>query len=699
MADSQKKDRAMKKHALGLFLAFASMLGFAAIAIHHFDLFGVEVPRPEPVAPENVARLNESQGWPDGWKLNQANWFRHASQGTRILPKAWFMNLRQPSISPFAGKLSDPEYLARFGFAPGEKNPELNPDGLPVGFAIENDFDAPYANPPSTGPVVGLTCAACHTGRLSYRGCEAEPPRELRVEGGSAMINLSAFEKAVGLSIFWTLKLPHRFERFAQDVLRENDPDQKEKLRRELQKFLDAGLSTETYIREHDLGGTPGGFGRTDALGLIGNRVFQPLGEENLIVTDAPTNFPPLWDTAWFDWVQYNASIRMPMVRNIGEALGVGAPVNLDDRRGELFDSTVNVENLRRLEDQLGGEEIFQGLQPPRWNDPKVQAVFRRPIETARLPNGEKLYKLLCERCHLPPRDELKGDAERRPHRFDVWVSDPVSKKTFLRVSTHDLQEIGTDPNQALNFYRRVALFRGQTASAALGLYVVTELIRENKYRQLGLNPAQALAFDRFRSNDPVCLNDVFSGKAMKNVIVANLKYKARPLSGIWATPPFLHNGSVPNLDELLSPAAERSKTFHLGTTLFDPIKVGYETVPVRGDFRLDTGLPGNSNLGHEFRNLSLEELESVPEIWSDDPRAKADAQAAEDARWAVVLRTPLDAYLKLSPTARLALIRDATIRALQTCRVKRDHPFKGVLGPLLDAEQRKDLIEYLKSL
>lgn len=46
--------------------------------------------------------------------------------------------------------------------------------------------------------------------------------------------------------------------------------------------------------------------------------------------------------------------------------------------------------------------------------------------------------------------------------------------------------------------------------------------------------------------------------------------YKARPLDGVWATPPFLHNGSVPNLFQLLSPAAERSPQFYVGTFEFD---------------------------------------------------------------------------------------------------------------------------------
>ena len=51
-------------------------------------------------------------------------------------------------------------------------------------------------------------------------------------------------------------------------------------------------------------------------------------------------------------------------------------------------------------------------------------------------------------------------------------------------------------------------------------------------------------------------------------------QYKARPLQGAWATAPFLHNGSVPNLYELLSPVTERSKRFFLGRREYDPVKV-----------------------------------------------------------------------------------------------------------------------------
>ena len=65
--------------------------------------------------------------------------------------------------------------------------------------------------------------------------------------------------------------------------------------------------------------------------------------------------------------------------------------------------------------------------------------------------------------------------------------------------------------------------------------------------------------------------------------------------------PPFLHNGSVPNLFQLLSPAAERSPQFYVGTFEFDPKFVGFRTEKFPGGFLLDTRLTGNRNSGHEF--------------------------------------------------------------------------------------------------
>ena len=77
------------------------------------------------------------------------------------------------------------------------------------------------------------------------------------------------------------------------------------------------------------------------------------------------------------------------------------------------------------------------------------------------------------------------------------------------------------------------------------------------------------------------------------------LNYKARPLNGIWASAPYLHNGSIPNLDELLKRPSERSQAvFKVGSREFDPVKVGFKT-DVGEDF--NPTLPGNLNSGHDY--------------------------------------------------------------------------------------------------
>ena len=99
------------------------------------------------------------------------------------------------------------------------------------------------------------------------------------------------------------------------------------------------------------------------------------------------------------------------------------------------------------------------------------------------------------------------------------------------------------------------------------------------------------------------------------------LAYKGRPLTGIWATPPYLHNGSVPTLYDLLLPPDQRPASFSLGTREFDPVKVGYVTEPTADNrplwpdeifvFRArdESGNPiaGNANMGHDYGNAALQ--------------------------------------------------------------------------------------------
>ncbi len=79
------------------------------------------------------------------------------------------------------------------------------------------------------------------------------------------------------------------------------------------------------------------------------------------------------------------------------------------------------------------------------------------------------------------------------------------------------------------------------------------------------------------------------------------MAYKARPLDGVWATAPYMHNGSVPNLYEMLLPVAERSARFKMGSPALDPVKVGVDQAAPESTFLFDTTRPGNLNTGHEF--------------------------------------------------------------------------------------------------
>jgi hypothetical protein len=511
------------------------------------------------------------------WSPQQVQWFHHAGQGAEIMPYSWFLALEQPKLKPFGsvGRFSDPAYLAGFGFLPEDPGPG-NPDGLPVGFTQEMVVD-PYKNAPVQ--IAGLTCAACHTGQLEFHG------KGVRVEGGTASANVVAFQTELGFAVLYTDLLPWRFDRFAKQVLGPNaTSEQKKELHADFDKFFKAGFAESSAATKRNIYAAQDGFGRIDALARIGNYVFATeLGNDaNLSPADAPVKLPPLWHTSWFSWVQYNNSIQQPMMRNIGEALGVRAPLNLTNP-ARLYQSTVNVTNLWKMEGQLAGPTAFNGLQPPPW----PAAVFGA-IDTAKAQHGAEVYKQRCEGCHLPPLNspEIQQDKYWEPG---------LAGHRFLKLKVIPLDEIGTDPRQALDWANRTAdtgaLGLG-TVPASVGTRAVTAKVRDLNYDALGLTPEQRLEWNGYRDDG----------------VTAPLGYAARPLTGLWATPPFLHNGSVVSLYELLLPANQRRKVFFTGSREFDPLHVGYDPSILAYGFtyrtdQLDDPHPGNSNAGHQFSN------------------------------------------------------------------------------------------------
>jgi hypothetical protein len=75
-------------------------------------------------------------------------------------------------------------------------------------------------------------------------------------------------------------------------------------------------------------------------------------------------------------------------------------------------------------------------------------------------------------------------------------------------------------------------------------------------------------------------------------------KYWAPGLAGVWARAPYLHNGSVRTLAELLTPPADRPATWQRGSQRYDTAALGYAD---EGPYRFDTRTPGNGNGGHAF--------------------------------------------------------------------------------------------------
>ncbi len=94
--------------------------------------------------------------------------------------------------------------------------------------------------------------------------------------------------------------------------------------------------------------------------------------------------------------------------------------------------------------------------------------------------------------------------------------------------------------------------------------------------------------------------------------------YLSVPMDGLWLRAPYLHNGSVPTLADLLEPAASRPALFWRGYDVLDPVKVGFVSAGADAEAvgtRYDTSEPGNSPAGHEYGTmLSAEEKRAMLE-------------------------------------------------------------------------------------
>src|ERR1700722_15590794 len=100
--------------------------------------------------------------------------------------------------------------------------------------------------------------------------------------------------------------------------------------------------------------------------------------------------------------------------------------------------------------------------------------------------------------------------------------------------------------------------------------------------------------------------------------LIQNSGYCSPPLDGLWMRAPYLHNGSVPTLQDLLQPAAARPATFYRGYDVYDPTNLGFVSagpMAERLGWRVDVSVRGNGNQGHEYGTaLPKEEKDALIE-------------------------------------------------------------------------------------
>lgn len=526
-----------------------------------------------------------------GWSNADRQWFYTTTQGSQLIPYDWFLAVeRADSEKAFLSAAN----INRYGYLTNVASSYYNPDGLPVGMTRHEDA--------SGEAWVGFTCAACHTGQIDYKGTQ------MRIDGAPVLADHTAFHDALIASLDKTASDDAKFGRFAGKLL---DADADDTARSELRNRLTDMTAELKAWQARSHSPVAYGAGRVDAFGIILNEVSgTALGvPENYRTPDAPVSYPFLWDTPQHDFVQWNGVAKNGVLgslgRNVGEVLGVFGDLSVKKSRFG-YPSSVETRNLRDMEDRV------KSLYSPKWPD------VLPAIDSEKAAAGEAHYNKYCSGCHVVMSDEERTDPNRQ-------ITAKMAK----------VSKLGTDPLMATNFVTRTAktgplkgaktrvivgrsrLGAEEPAGVVLKHVVKGVIIRRVVKRVTGptVEATENIKVSEKKLQGAIAsLTPADSPETLEtvefNVDSPLIAYKGRPLNGIWATAPFLHNGSVPNLYQLLLPSDQRVKSFTVGSREFDPVNVGFETAPYAGGFVFDTSKRGNSNAGHDYGTGKLTEAE-----------------------------------------------------------------------------------------
>jgi len=543
------------------------------------------------LAPSHAEPNFTDQG--SAWSAADRKDYYVRDQGSRLLPLSWFKALKHTDGTGF---LEDS--LGRYGYLP---NPDTATPGLPIGFlaARENGVDT-----------LAMTCAACHTRQIEVSGVS------WRIDGGPAIADFQGFLADLDKAFD---KIVHNDDAFADFASRVPDQD-----RADLHRRVAEWFQPYHAIIEKSLPDPPWGLGRLDAVSMIYNRlVGLDIGasptrilEDNMEKANAPVRYPFLWNAPIQDFTQWpgfspNGDDLLALNRNIGEVFGVFAIFHpaetlLPIKKRYLDDCSLNFEGLLRL------ETLIKKIEPPKWP---------WALDRTLLGHGKELYDRQCASCH---EIDLRGE-RRACNAKPTW-------KTLV-------QDVGTDDAEFKILFREASTGVLEGAWLPLPNVNLRPLGSREKIIDLlnlsiagsildGLVDPRLLIQHTFQPLLEECLPNDSTAEASKNVLAQSLQnllvgegllkpkpegapkpsYESRVLKGIWATAPYLHNGSVPTLAELLKPPAQRVVDFKVGPA-YDIENVGLSKDQTKFDYTFrgkaectqETRSSGNSHCGHDF--------------------------------------------------------------------------------------------------
>lgn len=516
------------------------------------------------------------------WTASARNDFYSRDQGSQLIPLRWIVALKQPNGKPFMD-----ESLSRYGYLPNEAS---RPAGLPVGFTVTSG---------GNGQEIGMNCSACHTRQIEVAGTS------YRIDGGPGIVDFQSFLADLDVAVNTVLTNQQAFTDFAHAVLGPSPTsEEKEKLREEVEAWH---LPYHTLVKRA-LPAQAWGPARLDAVSMIFNRLAGlDIGPaptymipENIQPATAPVRYPFLWNASIQDKTQWpgfasNGNSILGLSRNLGEVFGVFGVFHPKKDANHLLGIDYLTNNSANFQGLIALENLVKKIGPPKWPwkidqnlASKGKTIYERKTEEGG-----------CADCHGIARGET---------RF-------FKKKTWKT----PILDVGTDSKEYEILSRTVktGVLEGaripflatplkpvDTAFNVLGTAVLGSILQH--YVPIVMKTQDMAQTDTLKSPFPPeteALQQAFIAPALSEK--PTYTYESRVLEGIWAAAPYLHNGSVPTLAELLKPAAERASSFKVGPA-YDIVNIGIAAEQTQFDYTLQTTdcsdrNSGNSRCGHEF--------------------------------------------------------------------------------------------------